>query len=491
MMKVQLFIILYIILNNEIVIGIKLTNFEKRTVNNPHLQNHRKKQNNQVRGGGVGGGNGNVNIKNTNTGTNKNAKNVVVISELSRRYATVALVFTALFNDMLQLTMLLPIIPTLISSPPPLGVKANPEIAMGIFFASKDMCQLAFAPLAGWLTARTSSNVALALSTAGLAFATFIFAEATTFKSLLFARSCQGAASAAVMCGGLSLIAETHPIEIRGSAMAKAYTGLALGVLSGPLIGGLLFDKFGRRKTFRYAAIFVLINAMLQLGLMIFMPPVKYNTSDTLDDNKEESSALESFRLLYSNPQVLVVAGAIFCINAVLGTIKPLSQLILHRDFGMNTLNRSFIITIATFTYLIGTPIAGYLSDRMPRPTLLAFSLLLCALSGFCFALCGSISSSIWFLNISIAILGVSLAFSGSVSTALLADLVDRYKLGKYSMAFALSDMADSLGLIIGPVVGLTISQYLGPSVATVTMGTLCLVIAPLVFRIPSPTTSK
>ena len=93
--------------------------------------------------------------------------------------------------------------------------------------------KLAFAPLAGWLTARTSSNVALTLSLASLAFATFIFANASTFKSLLIARSCQGAASAAVMCGGLSLIAETHSVGICGLAMAKAYTRLVLGVLSG------------------------------------------------------------------------------------------------------------------------------------------------------------------------------------------------------------------------------------------------------------------
>ena len=91
-------------------------------------------QNNQVRGGG--GNNNGRKVTNNTKGTN----NAMVMSESSRRHATVALVFAALFNDMLQLTMLLPIIPTLVSSPPPLGAKTNAEIAMGVFFASKDMC---------------------------------------------------------------------------------------------------------------------------------------------------------------------------------------------------------------------------------------------------------------------------------------------------------------------------------------------------------------
>jgi hypothetical protein len=147
------------------------------------------------------------------------------LSETKRRRLTVLLVAMALFNDTLQLTMLLPIISTLISSPPPLGLQANAEIAMGVFFASKDICQLAFAPLAGYMTARTSSNVALTVSTVALGLATLVYASCTTFRQLLLARSMQGAASAAVLCGGLSLVAETHSVEARGSAMAMAYSG--------------------------------------------------------------------------------------------------------------------------------------------------------------------------------------------------------------------------------------------------------------------------
>ena len=54
------------------------------------------------------------------------------------------------------------------------------------------------APVAGYLKQKSSPNVALMASTAGLGLATFGFASATTFWQLLVARAAQGAASAAV-----------------------------------------------------------------------------------------------------------------------------------------------------------------------------------------------------------------------------------------------------------------------------------------------------
>ena len=85
---------------------------------------------------------------------------------------TVIVVGVALFNDFMLITLLVPIIPQLLKSPPPLGVERNSEVAMGILFASKDICQLAFAPLAGMLTTHGSSHTALIWSTVGLAIST-------------------------------------------------------------------------------------------------------------------------------------------------------------------------------------------------------------------------------------------------------------------------------------------------------------------------------
>jgi DHA1 family solute carrier family 18 vesicular amine transporter 1/2 len=404
-----------------------------------------------------------------------------------RRRLTLLLVATALFNDTLQLTMILPIIHTLVTSPPPLGVESNTEVALGVFFASKDICQMAFAPLAGILTAKTSPNVALVVSTVGLGLATFVFAGATTFRQLLFARAAQGVASAAVLCGGMSLVSETHTPDVRGAAIGLAQTGLALGLLCGPLIGGLLFEKVGRKRTFRFAAAAVMANAVGQLLLMGIAPPERHKASEhgntNNKNNKKSTTAPSSGRQrLVRNRDVLAVLASTMAVHAVVGVIKPLSQVILDREFGIGMVGRSFVVTIATLTYFISTPVSGWLSDRMPRSRLIAMSLVVMALSSAFFALRGL---GLWAFNVSIGLLGLSMGMAGSAGQALLADLVDRHELGEYSMVFALSDMADSLGLIVGPIVGLYLSQVFGASVGPGVMGIMCLLLAPIVLRIP------
>ena len=411
------------------------------------------------------------------------------MTDTRRRHLTVLLVGSALMNDSLQVSMLLPMIHSLVTSPPPLGVPdSSAEIAMGIFFAAKDMLQLTTAPLAGVLVSRTSSHRALFLSTAALGAATLLFSQATTFAQLLVARAAQGAASAAVLTGGLTLIAETHPAAVRGTAMGWAYAGLALGRVVGPLLGGALFAAWGRQTTFRLAASVVLLNAVLQFFFLeggetkTLQQSTAPSRSDRLTNKAPKSSEWAAMRRLLQNPDIVVVATSILVIHAVLGVMKPLSQVVLAREFGVEVVGRSLVISIATVTYMLSTPLSGRLSDvRFSRSSMVVAGLALMSVSAVFFGL-----RSVWgmpALYASVALLGTALGVSSSASQALLADLVDRQKdgSGDYSMAFALSDMADSIGMILGPVAGLAISQSFGPTCGVASIAAGCVVLLPLV----------
>jgi len=365
-------------------------------------------------------------------------------------------------------------------------------VALGLFFASKDICQMMSAPFAGVLCSKFSPQVALISSILGLGLATFVFAEADTFWQLLLARGAQGAASAAVLCGGLSLIAETHPQNVRGKAMGYAQSGLAAGMLMGPIIGGLLFEQLGRKNTFRFAAGMVLANAIAMILLMGVAPPESswdVEEREKKDDvhkkvvegEEQQLSLVKSSRQLLRNFDILAVTASTFVIHAVVGVIKPLSQVVLDKEFGVTMVKRSFIISIATLAFFIAAPIAGILSDRMQRSHLVALSLVLMSCSSAFFALR---HLGLWAFYVSVALLGVAMGVQKSSSQSLLADLVDKHKLGEYSMVYALSDVADSLGLIVGPLVGLALSQIYGPSVGVLSIGILCLLLTPVMLKI-------
>ena len=179
------------------------------------------------------------------------------------------------------------------------------------------------------------------------------------------------------------------------------------------------------------------------------------------------------------------VAASIALVYGFLGYIKPVSQIILEDEFNMDLIGRSLIITIATAANFVGMPVAGWCSDRVSsRSRLVATSLLLMSWSTVFFCLRSSFLGLPAFC-VSVALVGLALAFNRAAGSALLADLVDRHRLGSYGMAFALADMADSLGLILGPTLGLTISQNYGKNAGAVVLGGLCLLLLPSLLAIP------
>lgn len=303
--------------------------------------------------------------------------------------------------------------------------------------------------------------------------------------------------------------------------MGAAQTGLALGLLCGPLIGGLAFERLGRVRTFRVAAGILGANALGMVGLMGWGSGSRWGwaseedvvqgvvvTTTTATNAKERSvrSLLENTKALLANRDVLAVSLATLTIHAAVGVIKPISQVVLDEEFGVTMVNRSFIISIATVAYFLITPIAGYSCDASygtddetsrvaRRSNLVAWSLLLM------FGSCGFFGlrywMGIWAFYISVGLLGVALGLFKCSSSSLLADLVDRHRArklnngalgsegeGEYSMVYALADVSDSLGLIVGPIAGLYLSQLYGPSVGVIAIGSLSLMLAPILMKI-------
>ena len=122
-----------------------------------------------------------------------------------RQQFTVATVGLALFNDIMLLLMLVPMLPSLLGDGLPVS-----DIRLACVFSAKDVFQVLFAPLAGALTLRLGARHALGASLLALAAATVAFAEAKGFHQLLGARALQGVTSAALMTAGFTHIAETH-----------------------------------------------------------------------------------------------------------------------------------------------------------------------------------------------------------------------------------------------------------------------------------------
>jgi DHA1 family multidrug resistance protein-like MFS transporter len=150
-----------------------------------------------------------------------NRKNILILS------------FTLLVV-MLGYGMIQPIIPFLITK---LGASGSD---LGVLSAVYAAMQLVCAPFWGTLSDRIGRKPVLLIGVLGYAIAMFIFGLATRFWMLFVARTFSGVLSSAAMPTAMAYISDNLPKEKRGGAMGELGAAVGLGVVLGPLLGGLL-----------------------------------------------------------------------------------------------------------------------------------------------------------------------------------------------------------------------------------------------------------
>jgi MFS family permease len=84
-----------------------------------------------------------------------------------------------------------------------------------------------------------------------------------SFALLMLSRILQGASASVVWVVGLSLLADTVRKEDIGRAMGYMFTAMSLGILLGPILGGVVFDKGG------YNAVFAMAYALVALDIAL------------------------------------------------------------------------------------------------------------------------------------------------------------------------------------------------------------------------------
>ncbi|WP_080837269.1 MFS transporter [Cohnella massiliensis] len=143
---------------------------------------------------------------------------------------------------------------------------------------------------------------------------------------------------------------------------------------------------------------------------------------------------------LASVPVVLVLG------NSMIVPILPTLQ----RELGISSLQSSLVITLFSLTAAFFIPIAGFLSDRFGRKSVMIPALVIYGgagiLSGF-----AAVWHSYWLLLVSRAIQGIGAAGTTPIVMALTGDL---YKDAEESQALGLIEAANGSGKVVSPIIG-------------------------------------
>ena len=181
----------------------------------------------------------------------------------------IRLVLLVFLCDFLLLTMVVPILPIVFKN-----TKYASPINLALVFASKPVAQILINPCAGAVVDKfgprrpllvgsmvaTAASSVFILALLGMGQDTTPAATAAQqppmkgqqhdndsyhrFILCVVARIIQGLASAFTNSSGFTLIVQTHHEDVRGSAVGVASIGIALGVLLGPPLAGVLGSYF-------------------------------------------------------------------------------------------------------------------------------------------------------------------------------------------------------------------------------------------------------
>ena len=353
---------------------------------------------------------------------------------------TAVLLVTALaFHvDMLLYYLLVPLLPRYARD-----LHLN-QMQIGVLFGSYAVALLLATFPVAILTDRYGRRAPMLWGLLGLGITTLVFAVSKHYWLLVLARFCQGAAGAATWLPGMALLADHFPSESRGRAMSTAFAAANLGVFLGPPLSGFLDQHAGPAAPFLLGTALVALDAADRAFL--------------LPKEEGERGPRISFRLLLSNPVVRLFAGAMALGSGLWALLESTLPLDMDARLGLNSYRIGLCFAALALAHIFTSPLMGRLSDRIGRVKVLRMGLVLILI----LLPLPALASKPWMLVLAMMGLGSTASFIMSPCSPAVADQVERLGSQSFASAFSILNLAYSVGLMIGPIVGGALVQGLG-----------------------------
>jgi len=361
---------------------------------------------------------------------------------LSAKHSALVVVGLALFTDTVVYAMLPPLLPEYARA------HGLSQTELGFLFGSYAAALLLAAlPLGSWVDRRGRRGPFLC-GLIGFGAATILFAFATTFPLLIVARILQGIAAAATWVAGLAMLADHFPAGQRGKAMSTAFACANVGLLLGPTFAGWMVRLWSIRADFLFAAGLAVLDALVRVTLLPADPPAKPSGAGYLG--------------LLKDGTVRVFAGAMAMGAALGAVVEAVLPLHLSRHLGMDAVAIGFAFTLAALASTFTSPLVGHWTDRSGAAPPLRLGLVLAA---------GLLAVAVFIpdragIYAFMVVMGGTCSLLMSPTGPALAGHVERRGGADFGSVFSLLNIAFSLGLMVGPILGSALTDLAGLKVA-------------------------
>jgi MFS family permease len=327
----------------------------------------------------------------------------------------------------------------------------------GLVLAAFSAAVVVVAVPAGHVSDRLGAHRVTAVGVAAMVVATVLLGVATSLGELLLARTIQGAADATVWTAGVAWVAAETPPAKRGQVVAVVEGGATIGIVLGPLVGGVGSTVLGIRGAFLAAAA-----VLAGLFVWTLLEPAAAMPAE------RPAGIRRAISVSARDPVIAAAVGMILLVSVVGATL----QLLIPLHLAAHGLSRSGIGIVYTVAALLGTAttiLSGRLGDRIGRLPLATGASVLLALTAACLAAAGGRAAVV---AITIAGSGV-MAVLYAVGYPLGADGADRAGLG-HGVVLGVINLVWGVGAVVGPVAGSALSQAAGDRFSYAVLALLC-----------------
>lgn len=369
---------------------------------------------------------------------------MLCIQSRTIHYPTVnplSLLFLTLFNSMLGLSVLFPILGPLSRE---LGLS---EVQVGLFSTGYALMQFALSPYWGRRSETVGRKPILLLGIVGFAASFFLFASFAwlgyqqlllgwgLFAAMLLARLLGGAFSSATLPTAQAYLADITPRDQRIQNFAVLGAAFGLGIILGPAIGAGL-AHFGLLVPVVFSAGLALLNALF---VWLFLP----------ESHRPEARSSRAPRLRWTDPRIQPLLFIGLSINLASIAMEQTIAFLYQDRLMLNPTQTAQTVGIALVLFgFVAVLVQGFWVRKVkwpPRALLgLGLPLLLLGYLGLVFAY-----SFAW-LTASLVLLGLgSMATAGLAAAQSLAVSDD-----EQAAVAGLSSAAQALGRMLGPITG-------------------------------------
>ncbi len=347
------------------------------------------------------------------------------------------------------------------------------------------------APFMGSLADRFGRRPLILGSFAVFAAAFTGYYLAASSLAFIVIRGVAGALTAGLAPATMGLVADIAPQDERARWIGIIGGGTSAGFIVGPVVGGLLYDRWGYGPPF-LASIGI---ALLTL-LVTFLAIPETHTRETrrraaLHEKRAARLAPKTrtaVSLMASLPHPLLAFGTLLFVNLSMVFawffIDPQLPFYAFDELGWSTAQFGAVISFYGWATLIGSLALGRSSDRFGRKPILVIGLVLhsAQYGGLLFA------DVFWVIVVAFVIAGLGEAL---VNPALSAAYLDITPEEHRSRAMGIKTAIGSLGSLLAPALVATTTGYVSPQAAFLVSAALILftaVIVLIVLRLPGRT---